>query len=122
MIFQRLHGRDAYDGTGIGLALCQKIVSYHGGTIWIDEGVTEGTTIRWTLPTDAAWSDQRVSPNAVPVEILLVEDDPGDVLITREAIDELEGREPPERREQRRGGAAVPAPRGAVRRRAPVPG
>ncbi len=52
MIFQRLHGRDVYGGTGIGLALAQKIVSYHGGTIWIDEGVTEGTTIRWTLPTD----------------------------------------------------------------------
>ncbi len=52
VIFQRLHGRDVYGGTGIGLALAQKIVSYHGGTIWIDEGVTEGTTIRWTLPTD----------------------------------------------------------------------
>jgi signal transduction histidine kinase len=54
VIFQRLHGRDVYGGTGIGLALAQKIVSYHGGSIWIDEGVTEGTTIRWTLPTDGA--------------------------------------------------------------------
>ena len=52
MIFQRLHGRDAYEGTGIGLALCQKIVTYHGGTIWIDHDVEAGTTIRWTLPTD----------------------------------------------------------------------
>jgi signal transduction histidine kinase len=51
MIFQRLHGRDAYEGTGIGLALAQKIVTYHGGTIWIDPDVTTGTTIRWTLPT-----------------------------------------------------------------------
>jgi light-regulated signal transduction histidine kinase (bacteriophytochrome) len=51
MIFQRLHGRDEFEGTGIGLALCEKIVTYHGGTIWIDPDVTEGTTIRWTLPT-----------------------------------------------------------------------
>jgi hypothetical protein len=51
MIFQRLHGRDVYDGTGIGLALSQKIVTYHGGSIWIDPDVTTGTTVRWTLPT-----------------------------------------------------------------------
>lgn len=52
VIFQRLHGRDVYGGTGIGLALAHKIVSYHGGTIWLDEHATEGTTIRWTMPTN----------------------------------------------------------------------
>ncbi|KUI36938.1 histidine kinase [Mycobacterium sp. IS-1496] len=50
VIFQRLHGRDAYSGTGIGLALCKKIVEYHGGTIWIDNSYTEGTRFRMTLP------------------------------------------------------------------------
>ncbi|WP_193048019.1 sensor histidine kinase [Mycolicibacterium baixiangningiae] len=50
VIFQRLHGRDAYSGTGIGLALCKKIVEYHGGEIWIDNSYTEGTRFRMTLP------------------------------------------------------------------------
>jgi signal transduction histidine kinase len=50
IIFQRLHGRDAYGGTGIGLALCKKIVEHLGGTIWIDTSYTEGTRFRFTLP------------------------------------------------------------------------
>ncbi|SME90227.1 Bacteriophytochrome (light-regulated signal transduction histidine kinase) [Streptomyces sp. Amel2xC10] len=50
VIFQRLHGRDAYGGTGIGLALCKKIVEYHGGLIRIDTDHTEGTRFRFTLP------------------------------------------------------------------------
>ena len=50
VIFQRLHSRDAYSGTGIGLALCKKIVEHHGGTIWIDSSYTEGTQIRFTMP------------------------------------------------------------------------
>jgi signal transduction histidine kinase len=49
-IFQRLHGRDAYPGTGIGLALCRRIVEYHGGTIRIDNAYTGGTRICFTLP------------------------------------------------------------------------
>ncbi len=50
VIFQRLHQRDVYGGTGIGLALCKKIVEYHGGRIWLDTGYTDGARIVFTLP------------------------------------------------------------------------
>ena len=54
VIFQRLHTRDAYPGNGIGLAMCKKIVEYHGGTIAVDGGYTEGTRITFTLPLPSA--------------------------------------------------------------------
>ncbi|ROO84087.1 phospho-acceptor domain-containing protein [Actinocorallia herbida] len=49
VIFQRLHTRDAYEGTGIGLALCKKIVEYHGGEIWLDTEYTDGSRVHFTL-------------------------------------------------------------------------
>lgn len=50
VIFQRLHGRETYGGTGIGLSLCKKIVEHAGGRIWIDTAHTGGTRMVFTLP------------------------------------------------------------------------
>ncbi|MCX5397100.1 ATP-binding protein [Streptomyces sp. NBC_00102] len=50
VIFQRLHTRESYEGNGIGLALCKKIVEHHGGSIALDTAYTSGTRFVFTLP------------------------------------------------------------------------
>ena len=65
VIFQRLHGRDAYPGTGIGLALCKRIIEHYGGSISLDTSYPDGTRICFTLPGAEPAESERIGAERI---------------------------------------------------------
>ncbi|QNI05918.1 HAMP domain-containing protein [Mycobacterium kubicae] len=71
VIFQRLHGRDVYGGTGLGLALCKKIIEHHGGRVWIDTSYSDGTRFEFTLPVAEATPEPPAHPVGAPDDLAI---------------------------------------------------
>ncbi len=79
-IFQKLHNHEEYSGSGIGLAMCEKIVSKHNGQIWLDSELEKGSTFHVSIKKGNKHN---------LIKILLIEDSPGDARLIKEYLSDL---------------------------------
>ena len=84
-MFQRLHKREEFAGTGIGLAICRKIAERHGSNITVESQPGQGSTFRFSLAGSEGVAECS-SRSGMRRDVLLVEDSPGDVRLTQEVF------------------------------------
>lgn len=84
-MFSRIHSKETYPGTGMGLAICKRIITTHGGSIWVESEPGKGCRFLFTLPSVNNIRNMNMKNK---IEILLVEDTPSDVRLTQEALKE----------------------------------